>query len=173
MEQEEFFKEADIQRIGNIAGEEDGLSAEYKINEKTAVAFGQLNLSSYHIDESRVKINDDLPPFQFNVGYLNPNNNEFVCVIAKNTTSQDWLRANPIDKDNECTQLEYTGSSVEQRESFKPLQHEIADYDEDDGKSRLYLRINSEDTLEYRLGTFKEGPQNDEAVDESKLIKLK
>lgn len=176
MEQEEFFKEADIQRIGKIAAEEgnqDGLSAEYKINEKTAVAFGQLNLSSYYIDDRRVKINDDLPPFQYHVGYLNPNNNEFVCVIAKNTTSQDWVRANPIDKDNECTQLEYTGSSVEQRESFKPLQHEIADYDEDDGKSRLYLRINSEDTLEYRLGTFKEGPQNDEAVDESKLIKLK
>lgn len=35
------------------------------------------------------------------------------------------------------------------------------------------MRINSEDTLEYRLGTKKEGPQNDEAVDESKLIKLK
>ena len=30
-----------------------------------------------------------------------------------------------------------------------------------------------EDTLEYRLGTKKEGPQNDEAIDESKLIKLK
>ena len=173
MEEEEFFKEADIQRIGKIAGEEDGLSAEYKINEKTAVAFGQLNLSSYHIDDNRIRINADLPPFQFHVGYRDSKNDEFVCVIAKNATSQDWVMANPIDTDNECTQLEYTGSSVEQRDSFNPLQHEIADYDEDDGKSRLYLRINSEDTLEYRLGTKKEGPQNDEAVDESKLIKLK
>ena len=173
MEEEEFFKEADIQRIGKIAGEEDGLSAEYKINEKTAVAFGQLNLSSYHIDDNRIRINADLPPFQFHVGYRDSKNDEFVCVIAKNATSQDWVMANPIDTDNECTQLEYTGSSVEQRDSFKPLQHDIDDYDEDDGKSRLYLRINSEDTLEYRLGTKKEGPQNDEAVDESKLIKLK
>lgn len=173
MEEEEFFKEADIQRIGKIAGEEDGLSAEYKINEKTAVAFGQLNLSSYHIDDNRIRINADLPPFQFHVGYRDSKNDEFVCVIAKNATSQDWVMANPIDTDNECTQLEYTGSSVEQRESFKPLQHDIDDYDEDEGKSRLYLRINSEDTLEYRLGTKKEGPQNDDAVDESKLIKLK
>ena len=176
MQQEEFFNGADIQRIGKGTDEEeneDGLSAEYKINEKTAVAFGQLDLSKYHIDDSRVRINDDFPPFQFHVGYRDSTNDEFVCVIAKNATSQDWVMANPIDTDNECTQLEYTGSSVEQRDSFKPLQHEIDDYDEDDGKSRLYLRIDSEDTLEYRLGTKKEGPQNDEAVDESKLIKLK
>lgn len=132
-----------------------------------------MDLSKYYVDDSRIKINADLPPFQFHVGYRDSKNDEFVCVIAKNATSQDWVMANPIDTDNECTQLEYTGSSVEQRDSFKPLQHDIDDYDEDDGKSRLYLRINSEDTLEYRLGTKKEGPQNDEAVDESKLIKLK
>lgn len=176
MQQEEFFNGADIQRIGKGTDEEehdDGLSAEYKINEKTAVAFGQLDLSKYYVDDSRIRINADLPPFQFHVGYRDSKNDEFVCVIAKNATSQDWVMANPIDTDNECTQLEYTGSSVEQRDSFKPLQHDIDDYDEDDGKSRLYLRINSEDTLEYRLGTKKEGPQNDEAVDESKLIKLK
>lgn len=175
MQQEEFFNGADIQRIGKGTDEEendDGLSAEYKINEKTAVAFGQLDLSKYYVDDSRIRINADLPPFQFHVGYRDSKNDEFVCVIAKNATSQDWVMANPIDTDNECTQLEYTGSSVEQRDSFKPLQHDIDDYDEDDGKSRLYLRINSEDTLEYRLGTKKKGHRMTRLLMKASLLSL-
>ena len=85
MQQEEFFNGADIQRIGKGTDEEendDGLSAEYKINEKTAVAFGLLDFSKYYVDDSRIRINADLPPFQYHVGYRDSTNDEFVCDIA-------------------------------------------------------------------------------------------
>lgn len=86
-----------IERIHNVkAVSDDNFSDRYKLNGKSAVAFGQ-KLNNYFVDRSAYQIADKAnAPFQYCVGYEDPGNGEFVPVIVPNDNSRQWKRANRI-----------------------------------------------------------------------------
>lgn len=166
----EYFPDNKIQRVGDGQNDES-LSDEYGINEKTAVAFGQLKLDNGLLKVLRPGNNETRPPFMFNVGYIN-NENKFERVIAKNENSTDWKRANRVSKINEMINLYYTTSPNDDRNSLKPLEYSVSDFMEDK-KLTLYIRIADERSIEFRLGTRNEAPNNDEGRIDSMVIRLK
>lgn len=166
-----------IQRIGegsNVEGESD----EYLVNEKTAVAFGQLDIGSYGY-VARMTISDEdeadgMPPFLYNVGYKDPGTGKFTLVIEKGS-KREWKKANRIDVQSMTTNLYYTTSMTCEEKSLIPLAEDISDFvDEDDKKRRtLFIRINKENSIEFRIGALKEIPDDNEEPDEDMVLQLK
>lgn len=149
---------------------DDNMSAEYNINSKTAVAFGQLSLGNYKIEQP-AKTNR--PPFEYNVCFID-SNDEIKTVIAKNEESGLWFKANRIDTENGTTNLYCTKNPTSKRESLIPVQHEIKDVEEYIEKKELtvYLRVYQQNIVEYRLGKNAAEPDSNETVQEDKLIVL-
>ena len=170
-------KRAHIERIGE-GSEVEGESDEYRINEKTAVAFGQLNIGNY-VYLPRMMITEDesedgLPPFLYNVGYKNPGDNKFVLVIGKGS-KREWKRANKIVRSSMTTNLYYTTNMTCDEDTLIPLTEDVSEFvDEDDRrKNTLYIRINKENSIEYRIGGMNDMPDDDEELDEDMVLQLK
>ena len=161
-----------IKRIGEGLNDER-LDDMYKVNEKTAVAFGQLRLGSFGYKNAGVKIGEDeRPPFQFNVVYIDPSNDEPVTVIEKNNDKTDWRAAGKISKATKKTELWYTKDPVIDRNTLIPLSASVAKFVKDPKKMTLYVRVHTEDTIEFRIGSRREAPSNDEPVNEAMILKL-
>ena len=166
-----------IQRIGegsNVEGESD----EYVVNGKTAVAFGQLSIGSY-VYVPRMTISEDeeengMPPFLFNVGYKDPGSNEFKLIIEKGS-KREWKKANRIDIQSMTTNLYYTTNMTCEENTLSPLAEDISEFvDEDNKKKRtLFIRINKENSIEFRIGGLNDMPDEDEEVDEDMILQLK
>ena len=166
-----------IQRIGEGLNDEN-LDRAFFINEKTSVAFGQLNIGNY-VYIPRMIISEDeeeegMPPFLYNVGYKNPGDDTFVLVIEKGS-KREWKRANRIDIQSLTTNLYYTTSMTCEENSLIPLAEDVSEFvDEDDRKKRtLYIRINKENSIEFRIDTLKDTPDEDEELDEDMVLQLK
>lgn len=164
-----------IQRIGEGLNDED-LDKAFYINEKTAVAFGQLNIGSY-VYEPRMSISEDaegMPPFLYNVGYKDPGTGKFVLVIEKGS-KREWKKANKIDAQAMTTNLYYTTSMTCEEDSLIPLSEDVSDFvDEDNKKKRtLYIRINKENSIEYRIDALTKMPDEDEELDENMILELR
>ena len=163
-----------IARIGENSNDTgESLSKEYKLTEKTAVAFGQLELGKYIVYQDAISVGDEIPPFLFNVGYYDSGDDtNFICVLKTNTNSRSWEKANRIDKENLTANLVYTTDPQCDPKSMEKLEEDVSDAVE--GRARtLYIRIYEEDSIEYRVGGANEPPDDDELVDESKIIKLR
>lgn len=171
------FKRNTIERIGDDSsakdtGSEAEISNEYKVNEKTAVAFGQLHLGSYVVNEDAIKAYDELPPFGFYVGYIDSGSDEFKPVLDKNETKRGWAKANRVDVESGQTNLYYTASTSFERKSLKPLIEDVSEFVEAD-KRTLYIRVHEEDSIEFRIGTQKVAPEGTEAVNQNMILKLR
>jgi hypothetical protein len=169
---EEKFKDKvhSIQRVGTGLNEE-GMSDEYRINEKTAVAFGQLNLGQYYVDQQAISQADGIPPFLFNVGYIDAGTDEYVPVLQKNDTSRAWRRANRIDRVNLTTALCFTKSPTCDRKELVPLEYDVSDFAEPK-KRMLFIRPFEEDKIEFRLGGKNDTFDENEPVNPDMVINL-
>lgn len=166
----EHFPKNRIQRIGEGQNDEN-LSSQYAVNEKTAVAFGQLRLGELELKVMRTGNNESRPPFMFNVGYID-NTDEFKCVISKNENDTAWKMANRVNKTNEMINLYYTTSPNCERNSLKPLEYNVSEFMEDK-KLTLYIRIADERSIEFRLGLRNEFPDNEIEQNDNMIIRLK
>ena len=166
----EYFPKNRIQRIGEGQNDEN-LSSQYAVNEKTAVAFGQLRLGELELKVMRTGNNESRPPFMFNVGYID-NTDEFKCVISKNENDTAWKMANRVNKTNEMINLYYTTSPNCERNSLKPLEYNVSEFMEDK-KLTLYIRIADERSIEFRLGLRNEFPDNETEQNDNMIIRLK
>lgn len=166
----EYFPKNRIQRIGEGQNDEN-LSSQYAVNEKTAVAFGQLRLGELELKVMRTGNNESRPPFMFNVGYID-NTDEFKCVISKNENDTAWKMANRVNKTNEMINLYYTTSPNCERNSLKPLEYNVSEFMEDK-KLTLYIRIADERSIEFRLGLRNEIPDNETEQNDNMIIRLK
>ena len=166
----EYFPKNRIQRIGEGQNDEN-LSSQYAVNEKTAVAFGQLRLGELELKVMRTGNNERRPPFMFNVGYID-NTDEFKCVISKNENDTAWKMANRVNKTNEMINLYYTTSPNCERNSLKPLEYNVSEFMEDK-KLTLYIRIADERSIEFRLGLRNEFPDNEIEQNDNMIIRLK
>lgn len=174
---ENVFEKVPIVRIGDVGSKDDDserneLSNEYKINEKTAVAFGQLRLGNYLVNEDAIKRSDELPPFGFYVGYIDSGSEEFKTVLDKNETKHSWAKANHVNVGTGQTNLYYTTSTSFERKSLKPLFEDVSDFVELN-KRTLYIRVYEEDSIEFRIGSQNEPPKEDEEVNKDMILKLK
>lgn len=171
----EHFPESRIERIKSTrTTNEDNLSDRYKLNGKTAVAFGQLNLENYHIDKSTYKTgNDERAPFPFNVGYKDPGNGKFIVVLEKNNNSREWSRANLIGTHENRTNLFYTSSPQLDEETLKPFQKKVTG-GKKNKKKVLWIRVapDAHNSIEYRLGSPGDKFSPDEPMDPEKVFEL-
>ena len=115
-------------------------------------------------------IGEDKPAFLFTVGYRDKNG-KFSTVIEKGCVDNSWHRANRINKFNKTVDLLYSTSATNDMSLMKHLNDEVEDFFEE-GKYILYLRVNCEYKLEYRLGTSKDVPDDHEDINEQMMLEL-
>ncbi len=160
----EVFPGNKIERVGE-GQNDDTISEEYVINEKTAVAFGQLRLGELELKVLRAGAEKSRPPFLFNIGYYN-NDDEFARVISKNENDTVWKKANRVNKVTKMINLYYTSSSV-----MKPLEYDVSEFMEGSNMT-LYIRIVDERSIEFRIGSRNEAPSDSEEIDSNMVIRL-
>ena len=156
-----------IQRIGETHEEKD--AAMFTINEKTAVAFGQLRLGGIGYVNAGDASDSDSPSFLFHVGYIDHGTDQFITVIGKGD-KRKWCKANRIVRATGATDLFFTGDLTPTRKALKPLSEDVSDFVEDNRKLTLFIRINTENSIEFRLGTPRDIPSDDEPVDEDMIL---
>ena len=168
----EVFPNNPIQRIGEGLND-DAIDKMYAVNEKTAVAFGQLRLVSYgYKDAGSDGSSVTRPPFQFNIVYIDPGSDELVHVIKKGD-KVEWRRAGKVDANTKTTALYYTADPVVDRKMLTPLPDSIAKFLKNPKKKTLFVRIHTEDSIEFRIGSKKDIPSQDEPVNEKMILRLK
>ncbi|MCR5833271.1 MAG: hypothetical protein K6G55_01245 [Selenomonadaceae bacterium] len=156
-----------IQRIGADIPEEE-------LNEKTAVALGQIDIGNYgYISRMGDEDNDKISSFEYNVGYIDSGNGKFVSVIAKGS-AREWKQANKIDMTNLTTNLYYTTNMTAEKNSLVPIKADISDFVDVRNKRRstLFIRINEENSIEYRIGGRKDKPKDNEPIKENMIINI-
>ena len=165
---QEIFKDANIHRIGENQNDE-GLSSKYAVNEKTAVAFGQLHLEDRAFLVIPPVADNSRPSFMFNVGYYDREDN-FVCVLEKNENDIRWKKANKVNKITQMANLVYTTSPDKNRNYMKPIEEDVSELvEEAENKFTLYLRLVDERTVELALGTNNEAPQDSASTIKKRL----
>lgn len=171
----EHFPDSRIERIHSTSNiDEDELSDRYKLNGKTAVAFGQLRLENYYIDKSAYKTGEDeRAPFPFNVGYKDSGSGKFVVVLEKNNNSREWSRANLIGTRDYKTNLFFTSSPQLDEETLKPFQRKVKG-GRRNNKKVLWIRVapDAHNSIEYRLGGSNEKFSADEPMDPERVFEL-
>ena len=172
----ELFPDSQIERIHSTSlVDEDELSDRYKLNGKTAVAFGQLRLENYYIDKSTYQTGEEeRAPFPFNVGYKDPGSGKFIVVLEKNNNSREWSKANLIGARDYKTNLFFTSSPQLDEETLKPFNKKINDAKNKIKKRVLWIRVapDAHNSIEYRLGSSKENFSPDEPMDLDKVFEL-
>ena len=132
------FSEEQIMRI-----EDESVDAEKfegtRITPKTAVAIGQLKLSTCKVNMPC----GDNPPFALYVARVKPNGYE--SIISKGTASKDWVRLGMIR--NESIKVAYsTIIDTTQPERWKT---QLLEFDEDCNGYVCYIRPYKENSIEY------------------------
>ena len=170
-----YFPENRVERIRRVSTEdEEELSDRYKLNSKTAVAFGQLNLENYNVDKSTYETGEEGgAPFPFNVGYKDAGSGKFVVVLEKNNNSREWTPANRIGIRDNKTQLFFTSDPQCDPSTLKPLSKKIK-AGKDKKKRMLYIRVapDAHNSIEYRLGGVNEKFSPDESMNEDMIFEL-
>ena len=171
----EHFPDNRIERIKSVKdANEDELSDRYKLNGKTAVAFGQLDLINYYIDKSTYQTGEEeRAPFPFNVGFKDSGSGKFVVVLEKNNNSREWSRANLIGARDYKTNLYFTSSPQMDEETLKPFQKKV-EINSKIKKRVLWIRVapDAHNSIEYRLGSSKENFSADEPMDPKRVFEL-
>ena len=170
----EIFPNNRIERITSVTDSQEDLSDCYRLNSKTAVAFGQLDLEDYFIDKSLYQTGDgEGAPFPFNVGYKDPKSGKFIVVIAKGNNDLSWSCANLLGKTDNKTQLLFTDDPQCDPITLRPFNKKIK-AGKDRSKQYLWIRVapDAHESIEYRIGGKNENFSADEPMDETKVFKL-
>lgn len=171
----ETFPDSKIERIKRLSlANEEELSDRYKLNGKTAVAFGQLNLEDYFIDKSTYQTGEEeRAPFPFNVGYKDSGSGKFIVVLEKNNNSREWRRANLIGARDNKTNLFFTSSPQLNEETLKPFNKKVKG-GKQNKKKVLWIRVapDAHNSIEYRLGGSNENFSADEPMDSERIFEL-
>lgn len=164
---DEVFPNNAIAHIGE--GEDEDKNDKYKLTCKSAVAFGQIALTN-DLNIITPESESGGTPFRFYVGYTDTGSGEFVKVIDKHGSDNDWKKANVITKDDK-TALVYTDSPSFDNLTPKKKKVKVTDIK----KRMLYIRIaeGMNNYIEYRLGGLNETFSADEPLDPEKVIELK
>ena len=146
----------------------EGENYKYKLTCKSAVAFGQIALENLNIITPESESGGT--PFPFYVGYVAAGSSEFVKIIDKHGSDNEWKKANVVTRDKK-TALVYTDSPS--FENLMTLKKKVKVTD--DKKRMLYIRIapDKHNCIEYRLGGLNETFSADEPLDPEKVIELK
>lgn len=171
---QEIFPNNNIVRIGE--GEtSDDIGKMFRLNEKTAVAFGQLELGNYTVIKTAIEHSDEMPPFLYNVGYIdNAAGGKYVPLLFKNDVNKNWQRANKINAASGTTDLCFTAGPDPENDtsSLLRLQEDISDFVEK-GKHTLYIRIYEEDSIEFRVDSRKHMPDDNEPPNPNMVLILR
>ena len=171
---QEIFPNNNIVRIGEGESSDD-IGKMFRLNEKTAVAFGQLELGNYTVIKTAIEHSDEMPPFLYNVGYIdNAAGGKYVPLLFKNDVSKNWQRANKVNAASGTTDLCFTSGPDPENNtsSLLRLQEDISDFVEK-GKHTLYIRIYEEDSIEFRVGSRKQMPDDNEAPNPNMVLILR
>lgn len=129
-------------------------------------------MGRYFIDDSAIKHTEALPPFLYNVGYMDAGTEEFEVVLRKNDVERKWHKANRIDGTTNRAELYYTSGAIGEESGRRLTSKDLGAFVTDPKKRTLYLRVYDEDTIEFRLGSRSEAPSDDEKVQPEMMIKL-
>lgn len=162
------FPDNQVERIEKA--DEKDLSDRYRLNGKTAVAFGQLKLRDYFIDRSAY-LPDEVQgaPFQYKVGFNDPGTGKFKTVLSSNENSHEWKRANRVHDGR--LELFYTDAAS--GENLTPFQRAVI-IDDDKNGNVLWIRVapNAHNSIEYRIGKQNSNFAADEPQDNNRVLQL-
>lgn len=112
---------------------------------KTAVAFGQLKLSDYYVDDSYIQKGESNAPFNWYIGAVNHGNNAFEMLIDKVNPQKEWVKYGRINSAE--TRIYYSETLIEDADDTKLKAALIDDIDEDDIYKYLYVKVQDADML--------------------------
>lgn len=113
---------------------------------KTAVAFGQVILSDYYVDDSYIKEGTGDAPFNWYIGNVNRGDNSFTMIIDKANVTREWKRYGRIN--SEDMKIYYAETPVEDGSNGKLREADVDFVDEDDLHKMLYIRVSGADSIE-------------------------
>ena len=113
---------------------------------KTAVAFGQVILSDYYVDDSYIRQGTGDAPFNWYVGNINRGDNSFSMIIDKANVSKEWKRYGRIN--SEDMKIYYADTPVVDGSAGKLREADIDFIDEEDLHKMLYIRVCDSNSVE-------------------------
>lgn len=147
---EEFPAISEKEHIYLVDETDIGKNKKYAINPKTAVAFGQLRLRSFDLEES------DTPPFAWNIYSESVGDATFKPVLEKNTKEENWVRFGVVRRNTAEIYISDTIANTPEDPHF-PLIIEGPPEAEDWSKNYLFLRVHDETSVEYCFSEKKLG----------------
>ena len=119
----------------------------YAITPKTAVAYGQLNIETFTLDDSNIKNK----VFAWNVYKFLPKNGELRVIISRQDKENDWKFFSKIK--NEKAVIYFSSDLREEKNDVFEMPLE---FDEEENGKFLYIRAFRDDELEYIVKENKE-----------------
>lgn len=113
---------------------------------KTAVAFGQVILSDYYVDDSYIKEGTGDAPFNWYIGNVNRGDNSFTMIIDKANVTREWKKYGRIN--SEDMKIYYAETPVEDGSNGKLREADVDFVDEDNLHKMLYIRVSGADSVE-------------------------
>lgn len=113
---------------------------------KTAVAFGQVILSDYYVDDSFIHQGTGDAPFNWYIGTINRGNNVFSMLIDKANVNNEWKFYGRIN--SEQMQIYYAETPVDNADDSKLRSVDVDSLDEDDMQKMLWIRVEGSDSLQ-------------------------
>ena len=113
---------------------------------KTAVAFGQVILSDYYVDDSYIRQGTGDAPFNWYVGNINRGDNSFSMIIDKANVTNEWKKYGRIN--SEDMKIYYADTPVSDGSDGKLREADIDFLDEEDLHKILYVRVSGSNSLE-------------------------
>ena len=113
---------------------------------KTAVAFGQVILSDYYVDDSYIKEGTGDAPFNWYIGNVNRGDNSFTMIIDKANVTREWKKYGRIN--SEDMKIYYAETPVEDGSNGKLREADVDFVDEDALHKMLYIRVSGADSVE-------------------------
>ena len=127
---------------------------------KTAVAFGQVILSDYFVDDSFIYQGTGDAPFNWYIGTINRGNNVFTMLIDKANVNKEWKlygRINSVEM-----QIYYAETPVDNADDSKLRSVKVDSLDEDDKQKMLYVRVQGSDSVQCWVCDRSQKPEDAE-----------
>ncbi len=127
---------------------------------KTAVAFGQVILSDYFVDDSFIYQGTGDAPFNWYIGTINRGNNVFTMLIDKANVNKEWKlygRINSVEM-----QIYYAETPVDNADDSKLRSVKVDSLDEDDKQKMLYVRVQGSDSVQCCVCDRSQKPEDAE-----------
>lgn len=157
-----YFSENNIYLIDES---EKGGNKRYAITPKTAVAFGQLRLRGFVVNESKET------PFKWYVYNENKANGNLSMILHKNDNDNVWKKFGSIYGD--VIDLHYSDTPASSEDNYYTMQVETNDLGNEFEKADFYIRVYDETSIEYCVCDKGQKPNNEDSVNKNCLIELK